>query len=147
MPYAVHLEPDKRLRRLQLACGVILYAAGAALLWGMPIGMLPKVGTVVAWLAIGRLEWRRQLRGFRRVAGIRIHETGALECLDSCGTRQSVSLMAGSVVLRRLAWLRLKFGDGSHYGELLSGHAQRQAEWHGLQLTWAQCGQRFGRPD
>lgn len=147
MPYAVQIKPDPRLRRLLLACGALLYALGAALLIGLPLALLPKFALLAAWLAHGAVEWRRQARGYRRVAGIRIRESGALDCIDSRGKQEPAGLMGGSFVLRRLAWLRLNFADGSHYGELLSGDAQRHPAWHGLQLTWAQCRHRFGRLD
>jgi hypothetical protein len=147
MPYAVQIEPDSRLRCLSLCCGLLLYLAGAVLLLGIPLGILSRLLILALWFALGANEWRRQKQGFGRVAGIRIRENGALECIDAQGTAEAVRLMGGSFVLPRLAWLRVKFADGSHYGELLAGDTDRDPGWHGLQLVWAQCGHRFGRLD
>lgn len=117
------------------------------MLAGLPFGGWPRLLLLALWIALGRHEWRRQVTGFRRVTSIRIHENGALESIDARGTVEALQLLGGSVVLRRMAWLRLKFADGSHYGELLCGDTDRNPGWHGLQLTWAQCGHRFGRLD
>jgi hypothetical protein len=147
MPFAVRIVPDARLRCLSLCGGLLLYLVGAALLIGLPLAILPRLAMLTLWIAFAGNEWRRQAKGFKRVAGIRIHESGALEGIDARGNVEAVHLMGGSLVLSRLAWLRLKFADGSHYGELLAGDTERDPGWHGLQLTWAQCGCRFGRLD
>ena len=111
------------------------------------IDILPKLVLVLVCIGCARQEWTRQERGYGRVESIRVHEDGHLECVDPAGAVEPVRLLGGSLVLPRIAWLRIQFADGSHYGELLSGNPARHADWHGLQLIRMQCSVRFGRHD
>jgi hypothetical protein len=147
MPFAVQIHPDRRLRAVPQVCGFLIYALGVSLLLMLAIETLPKLALMAFCIVAAQNEWRRQFRGYRRVEAIRIHEDGMLECVGAGGTIEQVSLLGGSIVLPRLAWLRIKFADGSHYGELLSGDPARHPDWHRLQLIRMQCGVRFGRTD
>jgi hypothetical protein len=89
-----------------------------------------------AWLVLSLHEYRVLQRG-----GARIHRY-TLDALDNVvgiaidGQRRPLRLMGGSVVLPRLAWLRLQFPDGSHYVELLRGDPRVDLNWQRLQLIW-----------
>jgi hypothetical protein len=119
----------------------------AALLIVVAIDTVPTLLLVACCVVCARKEWIRQERGYRRVESIRIHEDGCLECVAFSGTVEPVRLLGGSIVLPRLAWLRVQFADGSHYGELLSGDVATDPDWHGLQLIRMQCSVHFGRTD
>jgi len=147
MPYAVQIYPDNRLRALVLACGFTLQTIGIALLAGMALGLLPKLLLLMSWLGFAGQELSRQWQGYRRIAHIRIHDDGRLDGVDRHGTVAPLQVRGGSFVLSRIAWLRLQFADGRHYGELLCGDSDANAGWHGLQLTWVQYGARFGRAE
>lgn len=62
------------------------------------------------------------------------------------GARQPLELMSGSVVLPRLAWLRVRFPDGLEYGELFFRNGRQDEEWRRLQRVWKHGVQAFGGP-
>jgi hypothetical protein len=146
-PSVADLQPDRLLRLLLLIFAAILHLAGFVLLLGTPLPGGALVLLVLAWSWLCLRDWRNQLRAYRRVAAIRICSDGCIETVDMHGQTERVQLRAGSLILPRVAWLRLEFADRSHFGELLSGDARRCARWHWLQLASRQHGARFGRPD
>jgi hypothetical protein len=124
---------------LQLAGLMVL------LLMPLPAGLRALMIPGWSWLCVH--DWRNQLRAYRRVTVIRIQVTGRIETIGRSGQMEPVRLLGGSLVLPRIAWLRLEFADGSRYGELLAGDSCRCAGWHWLQLGWRQHGLRFGQPE
>ncbi len=144
---ATDLQPDWLLRLLLLIVAAILHLAGFVLLLMTPLpgGIFVLLTLAWAWLCLR--DWRDQFRAYGRVAAIRICSDGGIETVDIHGKTETVRLLAGSLILPRIAWLRLEFANGRHFGELLSGDARRCARWHWLQLASRQHGARFGRPD
>lgn len=146
-PCATDLWIDRRLRRLLMLLVSVLHLAGAALLLLLPLSAGLRALLIAAWACLCLRDWRKQLRGYSRVAAIRLRDSGLVETIDPAGQAEPVRLLDGSIVLPRLAWLRLAFADRGSYGELLAGDACRSAAWHRLQLAWRQHGARFGQPD
>lgn len=105
-----------------------------------------KFVLVCLWLVRCLLELRSQVRGASRIDRIRICPTGSLEGLSGRGTVEPLTLLSGSVVLSRVAWLRLRLNDGLQYGELLTGNPRRDEQWRRLQLNWRQRAAAFGAP-
>lgn len=58
---------------------------------------------------------------------------------------QAVTLSTGSVVLARIAWLRLRFPDRRHAFLLFLGNAAKDPEWQRFQLIWRHSAAAFGR--
>ncbi|MEX2496977.1 MAG: hypothetical protein WD448_12860 [Woeseia sp.] len=97
------------------------------------------------WFCAGALEFRAQWRGAFRVQRVFLSADGSLYGRSAAGDSEPMQLLSGSVVLARVAWLRLRFPDGARYGVLLTGDARRSRDWHYLQLVWRQRASIFGR--
>jgi hypothetical protein len=140
------LAPVARLRKLLLAFSAGALLAGTALVLRLPLRMELKLVVVCLWLVCCLLEMRSQLRGMSRIDRIRMYATGSLEGLSRNGRVEPLKLLSGSVVLSRVAWLRLELDDGLRYGELLAGNPRRDEQWRRLQLIWRQQAGVFGGP-
>lgn len=83
-----------------------------------------------------------------RVARIAINTRGEIRVTDAAGRTVLVELLAGTVVMPNLAWLRMRFvADGQQYAELLRGNALKDVQWHRFQLIWQQRRQTFSSPE
>jgi len=143
--FAAELEIDERLRRQVIAFSIIATLVGAMFIVLMPIGLASRMLLLLAFLCYCRIDIRRQLAGYARVSGLYIDAAGAVRATGPAGDPLFLELDSGSVVLQRIAWLRLRFPDGKRYGELLIGDPDGGAQWHALQLIWEQQRQAFGR--
>jgi hypothetical protein len=122
--------------------------SGTLLVLGLPLRSELAFVLVCLWLARCLLEIRLQVRGASRIDRIRICPTGSLEGLSRTGAVESLTVLSGSMVMSRVAWLRLEFGDGLQYGELLTGNPRRDEQWRRLQLIWRQhAAAAFGGPE
>ena len=142
--FETELGPQRHLRNSLLLCSASATLAGVLLIATLPL--LPQIEALfgLLWLWRGALEFRHQRCGMRRLERIRLNP-GSLQALAGSGEPQALELLPGSVVLSRIAWLRLRFEDGLEYGELLSGDARSEEDWRRLQLIWRQQGPVFGR--
>ena len=138
------LVPATGLRRVLLAVSGAAWLSGTLLLLGLPLRPELTFVLVCLWLVRCLLESRSQVKGAARIDRIRICPTGSLEGLSGSGTVESLTLLSGSVVLSRVAWLRLRLDDGLEYGELLTGNPRRDEQWRRLQLNWRQRAAAFG---
>ncbi|MDX1404276.1 MAG: hypothetical protein R3192_07060 [Woeseiaceae bacterium] len=133
------------LRALVFAWGVVAASAGAVILLRLPIASYLKPGLALLWL----LECARELwalrRGGRRLCELRLAAGGEVSGISPRGDVLPLELLPGSMLLRRLGWLRLRFADGLTHGELFTGDARQDPEWHRLQLIWRQRAAAFGR--
>ena len=99
----------------------------------------------VLWLGDCLSSLGRQWRGTRRVTGLRMRSDGSI-ALFVGGQSISATLASGTVVLERVAWLRIRGPDGSRYGELLlARHAEAEA-WQRFQLLWQLRNKAFSGP-
>lgn len=145
--FEVVLLPASRLRRALLAISGVAGLSGTLLALGLPLRPELNVVLVCLWLVRCLLEIRSQAKAASRIDRIRIYPTGSLEGLSRTGTVESLTLLSGSVVMSRVAWLRLEFDDGLRYGELLTGNPRRDEQWRRLQLIWRQPAAAFGGPE
>lgn len=136
--YEAELAPDDRIRAglLAFACSATL--AGLLLILLLPVIAPLKAALAVAFLLAGVAEVIAFRRGMSRIYRIRIRSDGSLSAVGPAGAMQPLTLMPGSVVLERLAWLRLRFGDGLRSGELLAGNAAENEQWRRLLVIWRQ---------
>ncbi len=121
--------------------------AGLAIILTLPLAPLLRILLAGAWLAENIRECRRQVRGAARVGRITLDARGNIAGTTPDGRALSLTLLSGSVVLSRLAFLRVQFADGSDYVELLRGDPAADLEWQRLQLIWRHCRAAFGRQD
>lgn len=130
-----------------LLCGGVAAIAGAAIIIATPVSGVLRLLILVAWAGECARECRALRRGGSRLLALRLDTEGGITGFGPDGRREPLVLLAGSMVLRRLAWLRLRFADGSTHGELIMGDPDTDPAWHRLQLIWMLRRSAFGRPD
>jgi len=140
------LVPASRVRNTLLGASAACTATGALLILGLPLRPVVKLTMLGLWLYRGSCELRNRLRGMSRLDRIRIEPSGRVTADRGTGAREPLVLLSGSVVLTRMAWLRVRFPDGLQYGEMLLGNAGRDEQWRRLQLIWRQGMPAFGGP-
>lgn len=139
------LTPRKLLRRLLLFSGCSATLVGAMLIFSLPLVPELKALFCTLWLLSGLLEMKALRFGMSRIDRIRIRADGAVDGFDLEGAEYPLRLLPGSIVLDRIAWLRLGFANGRSYGELLTGNAGESEHWRRLQLIWRHQASVFGR--
>ena len=142
--FEAKLQPDPSVRRAVLLSGVFAMLAGVVLI------ML--LNTSISWRLAGTAVWIMDClwqiwafrRGASRVVGIHVDSTGQINVVDAGGRRRAVRLLTGSMVLPKIAWLRIRLPDGRRYAELLVAARVEAGTWHAFQLIWQQCREAFG---
>ena len=138
--YSAELRPDRLLRWLVLASGMLLFLAGLVLVISLPLAAAYKFLVAFLWLALSAYEWISNRRAYARYGILRIDAEGSVERRSNDGTWQKHALRSGSVVLARLAWLRLVTADGLRYAELVRGDARESNDWRRFQVIWRHVG-------
>lgn len=142
-PFAAELRPERSLRRIVLLCGCSAVLIGVALLIRLPLPAAQRAMLTIFWIAAAAVEIGSFTRGVARTRRIVLTAEGAA-IIDRRGRRRPVRIMSGSLVLPRLAWLRLRLDDGLIYGELLRGDPASCRQWRRLQILWRQDPGIFG---
>jgi hypothetical protein len=106
----------------------------------MPLHWALKTAAVLAWLLLCVRELGILSRGFAHCDGLRLSADGQLLVLDARGNWQAARILAGTVVLRRLAWIRCRTGQGQRCAELLRGDSRLSRDWRRLQVIWQHIG-------
>lgn len=138
------LVPEPCLRKLVLGSAGLLLFCGALLIIAMPLAPFLRALLLLLWMLDGARELMRFVRGRRRVAELVVTEQGTITGTDADGRAYDLTLLSGSLVLSRIAWLRLRFADKCQYGELIRATADKERQWHALQVIWRQAASRFG---
>ena len=128
------------MRRLVLLSGAVLCVAGLGFAPLLPVSIELKALLAAAWLALCGREWQAFWQGYARSGGLRIAAGGHVERQCRDGTWQPARLRAGSLVLSRLAWLRIESRDMRPYAELVRGDCRESEEWRRLQVIWRHVG-------
>ena len=136
--YEAELVPDDRLRACLLAFACCTTLTGTLLIILLPVMAPLKAVLALAWLLAGVAEVAAFRQGMSRIDRIRIRSDGCVLAVDRAGALRPLTLMPGSVVLDRLAWLRLRFEDGLRCGELLAGSGAENEQWRRLLVIWRQ---------
>jgi len=121
--------------------------AGFALILHLPLSGGFRALFAVWWIVRSAREIQLWSRAGTRVARIRFRQTGDVRVTDRDGLASPVELLSGTLVTRRMAWIRIRFSDGRKYGELLCGNAVIDRQWHRFQLIWQQTQQIIGRAE
>jgi hypothetical protein len=106
----------------------------------LAVSSLVKGMLAITWTGLFGYEWTALWRGYRESGAIRIAAGGQVECRRPDGTWVSAALCEGSVVLPRIAWLRIVPRDGRRYGELVCAERQGSEEWRRFQVIWRHIG-------
>lgn len=143
--FATELVPERSTRICVLLAAALATFTGAAFILTIPVAIGLRAALLAVWIAYCRRDLRRQLRGYARISRLWLDTAGEFRATGPMGQAEILQLGSGSVVLSRVAWLWLRFSDGSVYGELLLGHSLACERWHRLQLIWQQRSGAFGR--
>jgi len=138
--YSASLTPDPWLRIVVLTSGRLLIAAGLALLLILAIDVVLRAAGCLVWVAIGRFELQRLTQGFEACRVIRIDSSGEITILDNDDKWVPATLLTGSVLLRKLGWMRLQDQSGQIFLELIRGDARQSQDWRRLQVIWRHIG-------
>lgn len=141
--FVAELKPDPDLRRVVILAACTSLLIGIALVIRLPIPAWARFGLAVLWISASLWDIGRISRGNQRVRFIRL-TVGQAAVVDRQGREEPVQIMSGSVVLPRLAWLRLKWRDGLIGGELIRGDPAGHQHWRRLQILWRQGPGTFG---
>jgi hypothetical protein len=120
--------------------GALLCIVGVLLILRLPVTAGCKSAIAVFWLALNAYEWFSYRLAYARAGILRIDAGGRVERHGDDGAWQVHALRAGSVVLPRLAWLRLSAPGGLRYSELLCGDARESDDWRRFQVIWRHVG-------
>jgi hypothetical protein len=115
------------------------------LIMSLPMAPQWRIALLLVWLADSLRELHALRCGSARVRRLRLNQCGEITAESPCGSQLPMTLLSGSMVLRRVAWLRLRFPDNRRYAELICGNPAKEPAWHRLQLIWQHSGRAFGR--
>ncbi len=138
--YSANLTPDPRLRTTVLCSGRALFGIGLAVILSLPLSTLIRSLVSLSWLAMAFVQTRDLRLGFESTMSIRLHEDGSVEVRDTHRQWLPGSLLTGSIVLARLAFLRIQLDNGRQIVELLRGDARKSHDWRRLQVIWRHVG-------
>lgn len=138
--FSTELTPEPGLRRVVVVSGVAMLALGLVVVAAMSVTLPVRACIAAVWLLLVSRQLRALFRHNAMVRGIRIYADGSAEIADAAGAWHPATLAPGSMVLERLAWLRLDTGAGPQAGELLAGNARKNKGWRRLQMIWRHMG-------
>lgn len=114
--------------------------AGAAVLLAMPVAWKWRLAACCLWILVSGRELSHIASGYKHYQGIRIDSNGDTALLTQDGERLPVQLLAGSIVLPSLAWLRFKDQRGRRRAELIACKCPENKAWRRLQVIWRHLG-------
>ena len=138
--YSTELRPDPRLRRLVLGSGIGLLVLGLIMIAAMSISTPARWGLALAWTLLATRQLWVLVRHYAGVRQIRIYADGSATIAAADDAWHAAAVLPGSVVLDRIAWLRIGIDGASPGAELLAGNARENKEWRRLQVIWRHLG-------
>jgi hypothetical protein len=117
-----------------LLSALLLLAASLVITNLLPVSVGWRWSVTGAWLVLGAAELGNTVRHYRKRRGFRFRADGRVEILSPGGGTIAARLGRGSVILPRLAWLRVQAESGACCGELVTGHVRRSEDWRRLQV-------------
>lgn len=110
---------------------------GSALILHLPVAVPVRMVLAAVWVFVGVHEFYRWSRAAACVLELRIMADGRVRYRGPRQTAGDATILAGSLLLERFAWLRLALSNGHTYGELLAGD-RRDPGWRRLHVIWRQ---------
>ena len=138
--YSADLCPDPGLRRIVLLSGAGACAIGVSLILAMPLHPVVLIAGSGSWLAFCARELNVMRRDHAFCRRLRMSAGGEMSLLDPLGNWHSAGLLPGSVLLRRLGWIRLETGKGHRFAEPVRGSCRESDDWRRLQVIWRHIG-------
>ncbi len=126
----------------------VVVVAGAVSTAALGVIAILAMNADIRWRSVAALLWTlsavRELcvitHGYKRFRRLRIYATGEVDLQGSDGKWCSAKILSGSVVLSRIAWLRLAPERGGHCAELVRGRSSESDAWRRFQVIWRHLG-------
>lgn len=138
--YYSELQVDPTLRGVVVASAWSTAALGGVAIFCMDLDICWRGVAASLWTLAAAREVCVITLGYKRYQRLRIYETGEVDLQRSDGQWCSAKLLSGSVVLSRIAWLRLAPEGGGHHAELLRGGSAESDAWRRFQVIWRHLG-------
>lgn len=138
--YSTVLTPETRLRRWVVGSGAGLMVAGALIVLVQPIPVVPRLAVACAWLLYGSHRLVSLVAAYGSCRRIRVDSDGSLWIEAADGSLRAGRIGSGSIVLARIAWLRVVTDDRFVAGELLRGNGRECDAWRRFQVIWRHLG-------
>ena len=138
--YFAEIRPDARLRRFVLLSGGLLFLGGLGFLPLLAVSDPLKGLFAISWSVLCTFEWLALRQGYAVSGPLRIAAGGFIERQLPDGAWESARLCAGSLVLTRIAWLRIAAPGARPYAELVSARSHASEDWRRLQVIWRHIG-------
>ncbi len=138
--YSSTLRPERRLRIIVLASALCLTLAGIAILCTIPTDTFARAALLAGWCGLSAREFVRQASSFANLRALRIDARGSIVIVGAHDAGLSATLLPGSVVLSRYAWLRCRSASGRVITELFRGATRGSSDWRRLQVIWRHSG-------
>jgi len=136
----IELKPESLLRRIVILYGIGATALGTALIWMLAIEATWRCAAAVVWLLLNGRQLCQIASGYQHCRRIRMGPSGAVQLLGPDGCWFAATLLPGSVVIGRLAWLRFEAEDGRRFAELLRQKCFGNKDWRRLRVIWNHLG-------
>ncbi|MDH3806756.1 MAG: hypothetical protein OEU90_14975, partial [Gammaproteobacteria bacterium] len=134
------LRPEPLLRCVVIIAGVAATVLGVTMILALSVPIAWRAAAAVVWLLMNTRELLVITNGYKRCQRIRMEHDGELAVLAPDGCWIGATLLAGSVVLSRFAWLRFESDDGQRFAELMREKRQKNKDWRRLQVIWRHLG-------
>ena len=97
------LTPEPQLRQCVFLCGCLAAITGTLIILFMPLAWALRILLVAAFIGESLRELRRLARGAARLQQLRLDADGNITGLCRDGRSEPLTLLSGSIVLKRLA--------------------------------------------
>ena len=101
---------------------------------GWPVAV--RALLALLWIADTGIQLAALCRAQATVRALRLLDDGFCEIRDRDGTVHRCPVLAGTVLTRTFAWLRIRLPSGANYGEWLTAARCGREAWQGLQWAW-----------
>ena len=123
-----------------LLTGALSFLGGLAFLPLLAVSGPVKALLAAGWSALCGFQWLGLRQGYAASGVLRVAAGGLVERQSPDGSWQPARLCAGSVVLARIAWLRIDGPGLRPYAELVGARSQPSEDWRRLQVIWRHIG-------
>jgi hypothetical protein len=123
-----------------LLTGGLLFVGGLACLAVLAVSTALKALLAISWSVLCGFEGLALQQGYAGGEALRIAAGGHVERRSPGGAWEPARLRAGSLVLARIAWLRIAAPGVRPYAELVSARSHTSEDWRRLQVIWRHIG-------
>lgn len=107
---------------------------GLVIILTMPLPAWSRSVAVFIWLGYSTLGGLTLSRHYQRIVGYRLYADGSIDLTHRDGSHSTGRLAAGTVLLPRLGWLRVRGSGRSAWGELVVGDCRTSEQWRRFQV-------------